>query len=74
MSLSMVLKFNTSVAEVLKVKVRKFLGLIPSLKKLQEKNGGWGAGGGLFCIPLILNMLKKLYLKNFHDFIYHWSE
>ena len=67
----MALKFYTSVAEVLKVKVRKFLGLI---SRFVEVTGEKLVAGGLFCLPLILNMVKKHYLKNFHDFIYQLSE
>ena len=49
----MALKFNTSVAKGLKLKVRKFWGLIPTFVEVTGKKlvlGG--AGGGLFASPI----------------------
>ena len=48
----MALKFYNSVAKGLKLKVRKFWGLIPTFVKVTGENGEVG-GGGLFGPPII---------------------
>ena len=53
------LKFYTSVAKGLKLKVKKFSGLVPTFV---EVTGGKLVGGGLF-IPPILNRVKKMFLS-----------
>ena len=56
----MALKLSTTLAKGLKLKVRKFWGIIPTFVEVTEKNlvgggggGGWGGGWGgwVFCIP-----------------------
>ena len=54
----MALKFYNSVATGLKLKVRKFLGLIPKFVEVigengegGERGGGGGGGGGGFLVP-----------------------
>ena len=50
----MALKFYNSVATGLKLKVRKFLGLIPKFVEVIGENGevgGEGQGGGAFWSP-----------------------
>ena len=55
------LKFYTSVAKGLKLKVKKFSGLVPTFV---EVTGGKLVGGGLFAPPpLILNRVKKMFLS-----------
>ena len=49
------LKFYTSVAKVLKLKVRKFWGLIPQFAEVT----GEKPVGGLFVLPPILNRVNK---------------
>ena len=56
----MALKFYNSVATGLKLKVRKFLGLIPKFVEVIGENGeggmgggGGGGGGGLFGPPIL---------------------
>ena len=57
----MAMEFYTTVAKRLKLKVTKFLGLIPTFAEVTGKEL---AGGGLFApLPLILNRVKtKLHL------------
>ena len=50
------LKFYTSVAKGLKLKVRKFLGLIPTFPEVTEEK----LVGGAFLPPPILNSVKRL--------------
>ena len=46
------LKFYTSLSKELKLKVRKFWGLIPIFVEVtEEKLEGWGGGGGGFLAP-----------------------
>ena len=59
LALGMVLKFYTSVAKGLKLKVRKFCGLIPTFVEVTGKNLLVGRGW-LFAPALILNRVKKL--------------
>ena len=51
----MALKFYNSVATGLKLKVRKFLGLIPKFVEVIGENGevGGGGGGALFGPPIL---------------------
>ena len=59
LALGMNLKFHTSVAKGLKLKVRKFWELIPTFAEVKEENliGGWP-----FCShPPILNSIKTLW-------------
>ena len=52
----MALKFYKSVATGLKLKVRKFWGLIPKFVEVIGENGGGGGGGGgggLFGPPIL---------------------
>ena len=52
----MALKFYKSVATGLKLKVRKFWGLIPKFVEVIGENGevgGEGQGGGLFGPPIL---------------------
>ena len=66
LALGMALDFYTSVAKGLKLKVRKFLGLIPTFAKVTEEK----LAGGAFC-PHILNRVKTPF---FHFLkIYSWS-
>ena len=56
LTLGVVLEFYTSVAKRLKLKVRKFWGLIPTFVEVTgEKLVGWGKGGwgviGVFLTP-----------------------
>ena len=53
--------FYTSVAKGLKLKVRKFLGLIPTFPEVTEEK----LVGGAFFPPPILNSVKRL--LNIHD-------
>ena len=58
-ALGMTLKFYTSVAKRLKLKVRKFWGLIPTLAEVT----GEKLVGGPFCpLPPILNRVKTDHL------------
>ena len=52
----MALKFYTSVAKGLKLKVRKFLRLIPTFPEVTEEK----LVGGAFLPPPILNSVKRL--------------
>ena len=60
MALGMALKFYTSVTKRLKLKVRKFLGLIPTFVEVTGVGGGsklvGGGGGG------ILNRVKAVHV------------
>ena len=53
LALGIVLKFYTNVAKELKLKVKKFWGLIPTSVEVQGKSGR-----GAFLPPLILNRVK----------------
>ena len=55
LALGTTLKFYTSVAKQFKLKVRKFLGLIPTFV---EVTGEKMVGGGLFAPPPLLNRVK----------------
>ena len=59
--IGMGLKLYTNVAKGLKLKVRKFLGLIPTFVEVTGeklvRGGGWGGGGAFF--PPILNGVMR---------------
>ena len=60
------MKFYTSVAKGLKVKVIKFWGLVATfIEVTKEKTGSGGGGGGSFLPPpipvLILNRVKAIF-------------
>ena len=61
LALCIALKFYTSMAKELKLKVRKFSGKIPRFVEVTEKKlvGGDGGGGVLFA-PSIQNRVNKL--------------
>ena len=61
----MALKFYTSMAKGLQVKVRKFWGLIPTFVEVTEEK----LVGGAFCLFPILNRVKVSVLKNWHYFL-----
>ena len=66
MGLGTNLKFYTSLSKGLKLKVRKFLGLIPTFVEVKGEKLVGGGGGGLFGPP-ILKRVKHLsqYFKKF---------
>ena len=57
MALGMTLKFYTSVAKGLKLKVRKFCGLSPAFVEVTEKK--LVEGGPFYSPPLFLNRVKR---------------
>ena len=65
------LKFYTSVAKGLKLKVRKFLGLIPTFLEVTGEKLVGGGGGILFCPPFWIGskcLLLRLFLAEFCSF------
>ena len=69
LALSIALKFYTNVAKVLKVKVRKFLKLIPMFvevtgeKLVRERVGGEGGRVGAVSSPIINRVKEKFQLE-----------
>ena len=62
LALGMALKFYTSVAKGLKVKVRKFLGLIPTFVEVtEEKLNGVKATPMLSCYILQISFLVRVH-------------
>ena len=63
------LKFYTSVAKGLKLKVRKFWGLIPTFVEVTGEKLVGGGGGG-FLPTSILNRIKHIRLKTSQKFTF----
>ena len=80
LELGMTFKFYTRVATVLKLKFRKFCGLIPTLieitgKKLVGERGGQGVRNISFSeklLPLLLivQLVKNILASFLHDFLF----
>ena len=62
------MKFYASVAKGLKLKVRKFWGLIPTFVEVTGEKLVWRGGRGPFWPPPILNRVKKRVTR---DVFYH---